>query len=179
VVDKISDDAVHILAAYGLFMVNWSLFEITLEVGIMKQVELHPVEGTIVTSGLQIERRASILRSLLAIHGEKKFKETIMLINQVVAQAKRNSIIHGHVFFGGDGKEIKFVQRNTDQKLTAKSVSFDAKAMLAHAASLREKIVSLQELLSISNSDLEEFAKVGLILTNKSETSHKQPNSKT
>jgi hypothetical protein len=178
VVDKISDDAVHILAAYGLFMVNWSLFEITLEVGIMKQVELHPVEGTIVTPGLQIERRASILRSLLAIHGEK-FKETITLINQVVAQAKRNSIIHGHVFFGGDGKEIKFVQRNTDQKLTAKSVSFDAKAMLAHAASLREKIVRLQELLSISNSDLEEFAKVGLILTNKSETSHKQPNSKT
>jgi hypothetical protein len=100
----VADEMVLILAAYGLFMVNWSLFETILEFAITKRAGLNAVEGNIVTAGLAFERRASILRGLLAMNN--KPEGAIKLINEITQEARRNSIIHGHVLIGDDGKKL-------------------------------------------------------------------------
>jgi len=170
-----TDEMVLILAAYGLFMINWSLFESVLEAAIAKRVGLDVVEGNIVTAGLAFERRASILRGLLAMNN--KPPGAGKLINEITQEARRNSIIHGHVFVEEDGKKIIFVKRSVEQELKANKQEFDHVSMLAHARALREKIQKLQSLLEITEEDLSEFSNIGQSLANKSATSPKPPSS--
>jgi hypothetical protein len=44
------------IAAYGLFLLAWSLYEIVTEVAIAKLLKLDDVRGSIVTSGIGQER---------------------------------------------------------------------------------------------------------------------------
>jgi hypothetical protein len=168
-IPEASPDMIATLAGYGLFMVNWSLFEATIEVAIQKRLELHPIEGNIVTGGLAFLSRSSILRSLLALDDTDDAKEASTLINSMVNDANRNAIIHGIVHVGGD-HTLKFVHRKTANKLTAKSVIVDKDSMLSRASTLRKSIEKLQSLLSVSNEELQEFGNIGQLLANKSST---------
>ena len=157
------------LAAYGLFMVNWSLFETIIEVAIQKRLELHPIEGNIITSSLQFQARSGILRSLLALDKSAEAAEASKLIGTMVTDANRNAIIHGHVHVNGD-HELKFVHRKAAEKLSATSVVVDMNSMQLRASKLRISIMKLQSLLSVSNVDMQEFGNIGQILANKSST---------
>jgi hypothetical protein len=90
------------LASYGLFMLNWSLLETVLEVAIAKRVDLHPLEGNIVTASLGFQARASILRSFLALDTRQESKDAIKVIDTATQEANRNTIIHGQVFAEGE-----------------------------------------------------------------------------
>jgi hypothetical protein len=167
----LSDRMLVTLAAYGLFMINWSLLETVLEVAIAKRVDLHPLEGTIITCGLNFQSRASILRSFLALDQTQDSKDAIALINTITQEASRNAIIHGQVFVHGE--TLMFVHRRTDQSLIAKTVSLDSDAMSEKGTRLKESIIKLQSLLSVSEEDLHEFGNISLILANRSATSPK------
>jgi hypothetical protein len=166
------------LAAYGLFMLNWSLLELLLETAIAKRIELHPLEGNIVSSSLGFQARASILKSFLALDATSNAKEAIKEINIATQEANRNIIIHGHVFTDGDSS-LTFVHRRVDQEFTAKRVSVDTDSMRERASRLRESVIRLQGLLSISDADLSEFANIGLIAASSPATSPSPPKSKT
>ncbi len=176
-IPDIPDEMAITLAAYGLFMLNWSLLETVIEVAIMKRLELHPLEGAIVTSSLSFQARASILRSFLALDPKPEAKEAIKVINTTTQEASRNAIIHGQVF--AEGETLSFVYRKVDQGLTAKRITVDSVLMLQRATNLRESIVRLQFLLAISNDDLHEFGKITQRLAISAETSPKPPSSKT
>jgi len=66
-VDILDELMIMTLAGYGLFMLNWSLLESVIEVAIMKRLDLHPLEGAIITSSLGFQARANILKSFLAL----------------------------------------------------------------------------------------------------------------
>ncbi len=119
-VDEIPETMIVTLAAYGLFMLNWSLLETVLEVAIAKRMDLHPLEGSIVTSSLGFQARASILRSFLALDASQESKDAIKEINSATQEASRNIIIHGQVF--AEGESLTFVHRRVDQSITAKRV---------------------------------------------------------
>ncbi len=123
-IPDIPDEMAITLAAYGLFMLNWSLLETVIEVAIMKRLELHPLEGAIVTSSLSFQARASILRSFLALDPKPEAKEAIKVINTTTQEASRNAIIHGQVF--AEGETLSFVYRKVDQGLTAKRITVSA-----------------------------------------------------
>jgi hypothetical protein len=176
-VDEIPRTMILTLAAYGLFMLNWSLLETVLEVAIMKRLELHPLEGTIVTASLGFQSRASILRSFLALDTTQESKDAIKEINTATQEANRNTIIHGQVF--AEGETLSFVHRRVDQGLTAKRVIVDSTSMLQRASRLKESVIRIQSLLSISDDDLHEFGNIGQRLAISSETSPSPPSSKT
>jgi hypothetical protein len=176
-IDDVPDAMVVTLAAYGLFMLNWSLLETVLEVAIMKRLELHPLEGTIVTASLGFQARASILRSFLVLDASPESKDAIKVINTATQEANRNMIIHGQVF--AEGETLSFVYRKVDQGLTAKRIKVDSTSMLQRASRLKESIIRLQSLLSISDDDLHEFGNIGQRLAIGSETLSNPPNSKT
>jgi hypothetical protein len=175
-VDDIPETMVVTLAAYGLFMLNWSLLETVIEVAIAKRVELHPLEGNIITASLGFQARASILRSFLALDTRQEAKDAIKVIDTATVEANRNTIIHGQVF--AEGETLSFVYRKVDHGLTAKRITVDSASMLERAGKLKENIIKLQSLLSISDDDLHEFGKIGQIAAVKAETSPRPPNSK-
>jgi hypothetical protein len=176
-VDEIPDAMIVTLASYGLFMLNWSLLETVLEVAIAKRVGLHPLEGTIVTASLGFQARASILRSFLALDASQESKDAIKEINTATQEANRNIIIHGQVF--ADGERLSFVHRRVDQSLTAKRVVVDSSSMLERARKLKESVIKIQTLLSVSDDDLHEFGNINQNLAFSLETSPTPPNSKT
>lgn len=168
-----SDEMLVTLAAYGLFMINWSLFETVIEVAIMKRLQLHPLEGNIVTSSLTFQARSNILRSLLELDVSKEAKEAQKLISTVVQEAKRNAIAHGQVFVAGS-HHLRFIHRKTDAAISAKCIEVDADSMQKRASTLRENIIRLQELLSVSDDLMHEFGNISQRLAIKPVTS---PNS--
>jgi hypothetical protein len=118
-IDDIPEAMIVTLASYGLFMLNWSL-ETVLEVAIAKRVDVHPLEGNIITASLGFQARASILRSFLALDTRQESKDAIKVIDTATQEANRNTIIHGQVF--AEGETLSFVHRKVDHELTAKRV---------------------------------------------------------
>jgi hypothetical protein len=173
----VSDEMTVTLAAYGLFMLNWSLLETVIEVAIMKRLELHPLEGNIVTSSLSFQARSSILRSLLELDVGKEAKEAQRLIGTIVQEANRNAIIHGQVFVAGS-HHLRFIHRKTDSGISAKCIEVDSDSMQQRATALKENIVRLQELLSVPDDLLHEFGLISQKLVIKSATSPKPPKSR-
>ena len=133
-------------------MLTWSVYEIVTEVAITKLLNLDNTRGSIVTSGLGQERRASILRSLLAL--EDTSHKAIGLINKIGNDARRNTMIHGHVRVSDTDDSIKFVKRDTGQKLMASKVEFSATTLNDHWGSLNEQVKTLQSLLGVTDADI-------------------------
>ena len=167
-IDDIPEAMIVTLASYGLFMLNWSLLETVLEVAIAKRIDVHPLEGNIITASLGFQARASILRSFLALDTRQESKDAIKVIDTATQEANRNTIIHGQVF--AEGKTLSFVHRKVDHGLTAKRVTANSASMLERAGKLKESIIKLQSLLSISDEQLHEFSKIGQIAAMRSET---------
>jgi hypothetical protein len=67
-------------------------------------------------------------------------------------------IIHGQVF--AEGETLTFVYRKVDQTLTAKRIVVDSTTMLQRVSKLKDGIIKLQSLRSISDDDLHEFSKL-------------------
>jgi hypothetical protein len=164
--DTVQELMIMTLAGYGLFMLNWSLLESVIEVAIMKRVELHPLEGTIITASLGFQARSNILKSFLALDTSEQSKEAIKVLTAAADDANRNMIIHGQVFPEGDS--LTFVFRKVGHKLTAKKITLDSDSMREKASRLREHIVKLQSLLSISDDEMHEFGRIGIIAASKS-----------
>lgn len=173
---------VHVLSAYGIFMLVWGAFEAALELGIMKQTGMNIAISSLVTSGLPFERRASILRSLLSGRADKTVskedgEKAISLINSITNEAERNHLIHGLAFLGKSGS-IGFVKRITDQKFKGKWKEFTTDSLLDLCTSVTIKTQELHRLLGISERDLQIFSNIGLILAKKLETSPIPPDIK-
>ena len=147
------------LNAYGLFMVTWSILESVLEVAIMKQLGINEMQTAIVTSSLGFKARASILSSLLALHGDKH-SETIKLLNQITQNAKRNTLVHGHIFVG-EHEKLTFVKADASQRYRARRATFSAADLITHVQTLNSSIQSLQAFLGVTDDELNSFAKVG------------------
>ncbi len=147
-----------IYLSLGSFLVVWSRFEGMLEVLIMRETRMDDAHAVIVCSGLGFERKASIVRSLLSLHGEK-FKPAITLINKIVADAERNAIVHGLVD-QSQPKCLGFTKRSTDQKLTVKTQMFDTLAMNAKSNTLLAQLNKLGAMLGIQQADVVAYEKM-------------------
>jgi hypothetical protein len=136
-----------------------------IEVAITKRVELHPLEGAIITSSLGFQARSNILKSLLALDAGEQSEAAIKVVTAAADDANRNMIIHGQVF--AEGESLTFVFRKTGHTFTAKKITLDSDAMREKAGRLKDHVVKLQSLLSISDDDLHEFGKIGMIAASK------------
>jgi hypothetical protein len=148
-----------VLKAYGLFMVTWSVLESLLEVAIKKQLGITEVQTAIVTSSLGFRARSSILSSLLALDGAKQ-NGAISLLNKISEDAKRNTLVHGHIFVGEEEK-LTFVKADISKRYRAKRASFTSSALLRHVQTINSDIANLQTLLRITDQELDSFGKIG------------------
>jgi hypothetical protein len=140
-------------------MVAWSVLESVLEVAIMKQLGITEMQTAIITSSLGFKARASILSSLLALHNGTHTK-AIKLLNQITQDAKRNALVHGHIFVG-EHEKLTFVKADVSQRYRARRTTFSAADLIIHVQTLNTSVHALQVLLGVSDDELDSFAKIG------------------
>lgn len=145
--------------ALGVFMIAWSGLETVIEVAIKKQLGVDDQVGEITTSSLGFMSKSNILTSLLQLQAPKHDK-AIKLLSQITGDAKRNAIVHGRVFMDSQGK-ITFVKSIVNTKYRAKRISFAPEELDSHAIKLNSRTAQLQQLLDISEAELESFAHIG------------------
>lgn len=163
-----------LVRSYGSFMVTWSIFEELLECVIWRETKMTATHAIIVVSGLGFERKASIARSLLALHGVR-YAEAVSLINQITQDAERNALVHGLQQVALPG--IRFLKRSTDQKLKIVSRYFDAPELDAKDQSLLKKVGRLQAAAQITERRLKSYEKTTASLASNAATSSKPPSS--
>jgi len=168
-----------LLSGYAGFMFTWSQFETLLEVIIMRETRMSQTKAIVVCSGLGFERKASIARSLLALHGEK-FKDAISTINTITTNAERNALIHSLVAgdLASSSPSLVFTKRTTDQKLVVKDKTFDATAMGDKTKLITQLRRRLIDTAGITRAMIDGYVRTNRSLASKSATSPKPPSSK-
>lgn len=152
-----SDDHSKLLHLYGIFMCAWSALESVLQAAIMKELDVSATKAVIITGKMQFNPRAQLLANLLK-HSEHPNKEAITLINKMEGFAHRNTIVHGLMVVGEPDK-LTFVKYDGGASLKQ---TFTPTDLLKHVRGLNDRIIKLQALLDVSESDLESIGSATL-----------------
>src|SRR5882724_9413180 len=114
-------------AALGYFIMAWSGVEAAIEISIAKQLGLKPLDGSIVTGGLQFKGRGMMLLSLLN-RDPIKNEVAIKVVNEMQNIQDRNDILHSVI--GGSESLIWFNRRRVDQTFKSKIERYDKERLL-------------------------------------------------
>ncbi|WP_242111780.1 hypothetical protein [Luteimonas aquatica] len=155
-----AEDRSFVLQAYGLFMVAWSVLETVVEAAIMKELLIGPERSLIVTSSMQFRQRVSVLSSLLKLRDPQP-SEALRLLRKIEKIAKRNAIVHGHIVVGVPG-QLTFVKSSAVDGYSAKHFTFTAQDLAGHTGRLADETKKLQNLMSVSDADIQTLADVGI-----------------
>jgi hypothetical protein len=159
---------------YGHFILLWSIFEESIEIFIYKKTGMSPVHGLIVLSGLGLERKASIARSLMSLEPDK-FAEAKKLLNQIIQESERNHLIHGQLHSMATG--IEMVKITTDQELRVRTRMFTGKVLSDKRDRLAEQATRLSNLLGITSDDMRLYEKTAASFVKSAGTSPSAPSS--
>jgi hypothetical protein len=144
-------------------MVLWSVFESVLELSIVREAKLAPLPGVIITSGLGVERKASIARSLLALRDDSA--KAISLINKILQRASRNALVHGEIHIAYNA--VVFKKRETNQSLKIRETILSAPDFIKLVQEVSEVLGELQAELRIPDDALIEHSEIVKSLVNK------------
>lgn len=147
---QLSDDHSKLLQLYGIFMCTWSTLESVLQAAIMKELGVSATKTVIITGKMQFNPRAQLLANLLK-HSDHPNKEAITLLNKMEGFAHRNTIVHG-LMVVGEADKLTFVKYDGGASLKQTFTPID---MLKHIAGLNDRIIKLQGLLEVTESDLQ------------------------
>lgn len=164
-----------LLKNLGAFAVLWSKFDVLVDTANMKLLNLTPMQAAIVGPNLGFKAKLSILQSLLSLD-EAKNKAALAALAKVSNLAGRNAIMHGHVDVGDNW--IEFVKIEVGPKISAKQRRFQDDEFHDHLIALDAAMTEAQQLLGLSDADLEIIEKIGKSLASKSPTSPSPPSTK-
>jgi len=158
---------------YATVLVLWNVFESLLEISIMREAKLAPLQAVIICSGLPFERKASIARSLLAL---RDATNAIRLINRITQEVSRNLLIHAQIRAGEN--TITFRKIETDQRLKVKEKTFNVETLEAHYRAFSKLMDELMADLGIYDDAIVSYGRTTNSLLSKSATSPNEPSSK-
>jgi hypothetical protein len=164
-----------LLKNLGVFAVLWSKFDVLVDTANMKLLNLTPMQAAIVGPNLGFKAKLSILQSLLSLEPDKN-KQTLSALADVTAIAGRNAIMHGHIDIGENW--IEFVKIEVGPKISARQRRFEDDEFHDHLLALDAAMTKTQQLLGLSDSDLDIIEKIGKSLSSKPPTSPSAPSAK-
>lgn len=130
------------------------MIEATLEVAIAKQLGLNPLEGSIVTAGMQFKARATTLRALLERDSASN-AAAIATLCSIQKMPDRNDIMHG---IGGINEAgLFFYRRKTDNSFKSTEKLYNATALAILAAKVSLLAAQLRGSLELSDRKCEKF----------------------
>jgi hypothetical protein len=161
---------IYLAATLGNFTVTWSILDLILDATIMRQLKINATRAAIVTSGLGFERKLSIVRCLLNLHGSK-YSSALAKIATIQQIAHRNVLMHGHVH--PTKNALRFVKVDTDHKMKARSVSLERDKFGKVVAEISRLMAEFQSEVGVTEAALTALSNIGKKLLNKTTGSPK------
>lgn len=143
------------LHSLGAFVVSWSVYDAVLEVGIIRELGVETLKGSIVTCQISTAHRAGILSALLKLRDEKH--PAVNAIKDLTDMANRNAIHHSLMEVAPE--PVTILRRRLDNgNYKTHRMDFTDGALKAHVLDTNRRIAELQSLLGISDTDISAFA---------------------
>lgn len=143
-------------------MVAWSVLETVIQTAIMKELGITPAKAVITTGKLQFQPRVQLLINLLKLN-ETPDKETIKLLQKTEGFSHRNTIVHGIIIIGNPEK-LTFVKYDGGASVKQ---TFTLDSMEKHLSGLAERTEKLQELLHVTDKEMQSIGDATLDFSNK------------
>jgi len=143
---------------YGSFLQLWQSFELVIEIGIMRQLNLSARHASIVLNSLNFSAKSSILLALLKEDAEKN-KVAISAITETQTQAKRNDFAHSFLTNSDNGlmRLIRRNVRNGNYSVGLRDVS--STTMHKHGDQFAEALRLSHKALGITEADVDQYAR--------------------
>lgn len=155
----------YLAATLGNFTITWSILDLILDATIMRQLKINATRAAIVTSGLGFERKLSIVRCLLALHGAR-YSSALAKLAAIQQIAHRNVLMHGHVH--PEKTALRFIKVDTGHQMKARSVALKRGEFDKVVLEINRLMVEFQSEVGVTESALTALANIGKNLTNKS-----------
>jgi hypothetical protein len=146
---------------YGMFMITWSIVDSVVQAAIMKNLGIAASDAVILTGKMQFNPRVQLLCALLKREGDTH-KDAIKLLNKTEGFSQRNTLVHGNIIVGVPDV-LTFVKYDGGASTRQ---SFSADNMLKHVSALNNRIVTLQQLLKITDADMQLIVDATLAMVN-------------
>ncbi len=150
------------------------MVEGTLEVAVAKQLNLAPLEGSIVTSGLQFRAKAVLLQALL--NRDPANKEALKVVKELLNFSDRNDLLHGIAMHHPDG--IQVVRRSNNGVFRSVELAYPMPVLRDLILKVGAMAQGLQDALGISADDYRAFLRAAHNAQTKPSTSPSPPSSK-
>lgn len=148
------DEEILKMAAFGTFMTIWAQFELIVEMLIMRELRLTPMETSIICGGLGFGAKANALYSLLN-RDKAKNEIGVRLLAEAQVAAQRNWFAHGFLILK-DG-QMELVRREVKGTYIVRKKKFSAQDLMAHANNFIALFNKCQLEFRISNADLDNY----------------------
>ena len=147
------------MLSLGLFLTACSAFETTIDIGLMKELGISSRHAEILTSSLNYKAKSTALCSLLQEKPEIA-AQVIPLIQKYDSTAKRNAIIHSHVFVDPTKNTISFSSGRASVKYRATLHTFTAAELNEHARLVSGLGEEIQKILEIPEDLYHQFTAI-------------------
>lgn len=132
----------------GQFIQGWSMVEGTLEVAIGRLLKLEPLEGSIITAGLQMRAKSVLLQALLNRDHEAN-AEPLKVVRQIQNFNDRNDMLHG--IYRKTDHGIEFTRRRNDGYFRSETKTYSNSELIDACLKVAAFADDLQRLLGITH----------------------------
>ena len=140
--------------AVGFYHIAWSTTEAIIECAIAKQLNLGPIEGSIVTSGIMFVGRAKMLEALL-LREEKANATALKFLRRIMNSPDRVDLTHSIVGLNDTG--LYFRRRKLDGGFKSTDIPYDLVSLITKAKDLSLNAGELQKALGITDDDFNTY----------------------
>ncbi|MFL5005675.1 MAG: hypothetical protein ACJ8DU_00110 [Microvirga sp.] len=144
-----------VLANYGNFLILWSRFELIVEVALMRELGLKPLQNSVVFASIPFEAKLCILQSLLTL--DDKDSTGANLLADARQAAERNGFIHSVISEDEPFTRFKFVRREVKRNYTVSAKEIDFEAMDAHLAGFTTPFEAVEAHFGVSVPEIEAY----------------------
>lgn len=145
------------LTYVGWFHQAWAGAEIAVDAAIGKLLRITDEEAHLLTTGLELNRKATLLRLLLKRSNLEGKSVAIKALDKIQNESKRNVFAHSYM----ESNRTKVVYRKKEAhggKFWTVKLEFTVEEFIAHVANLIDASADFMEAMEFTNERLEEFS---------------------
>jgi hypothetical protein len=148
----------------GSYFGAWNMIESTTDYGVGKLLGTTHEQTHLLTAGIFIGRKLTLLRSLAKTNETFKNSEALFkALKTLQSEAKRDVLAHSYM--GTSANNIVFVERITHGKFSAREHRFTMPQFEIHTKKVTQASADMYDALQIDDSDYLRFGRAPLSMT--------------
>lgn len=148
------------LGLVGAFQQAWANAEVAIDLAIRDLLRLTTDEAHLLTAGLEFNRKASLLRSLIGKSDYKKKAQAVKALNTMQNESKRN--VFAHSYIASNRTTVSYIERSRGGKYKATEHNFTLLQFAAHTSKFAGASMEFSEALGQTDAEINAFGKAAL-----------------